>query len=260
MGIIRRALAPAIVLFAAACTFPPLTTPMPSPTPTPPPTASPTPSPSPTPTPSPTPAEASIPRFGAGEVIETTVDGMRVRQRPGSAGRVLGGLLPRAAALEVVMGPISTEGFAWYLVTEDGSYGFGTGWIAAGFAPDPFLVSTGERAPGSRFLASFAQTGDAEYGPVTIQADADHAIRWAAMDPEGTRCSFAVGLATGSGAPVPAIRATIGADFVPGTLQPNSFAAIGVNGEVFVSVTSDCAWTLVFELIPEATPEPSPSD
>lgn len=157
------------------------------------------------------------------------------------------------------MGPISTDGFGWYLVTEDGTYGFGTGWIAAGHAPDPFLASTGESAPNSRFLASFAQTGDAEYGPVTIDPERDHAIRWAALDPEHSRCDLAVGLSTGTAEPVPAIRATIGADFVPGTLQPNSFAAIGVTGQVFVTVVSDCAWTLVIERVVEATPEPSPS-
>ena len=49
--------------------------------------------------------------------------------------------------------------------------------------------------------------------------------------------------------PVPAIRATIGNDLVPGTLQPGAFDALGVRGQVFVNVVSDCAWTLVIERV-----------
>ena len=78
-------------------------------------------------------------------------------------------------------------------------------------------------------------------------------------DPEETRCDFAVQLAEGQAEPVAAIRATIGTDVVPGTLQPTSFAALGVRGEVFVTVSSDCAWTFVIERVPDATPQPSTS-
>ena len=49
---------------------------------------------------------------------------------------------------------------------------------------------------------------------------------------------------------MPAIRATIGNDLVPGTLQPGSFDALDVRGQVFVSVASDCAWALVIERVP----------
>jgi hypothetical protein len=207
----------------------------------------------------PTPDQTSIPRFTAGELVTTTIDGMRVRQRPGEAGRVITGLLPFAALLEVVMGPIQTDGFGWYLVRGDGSLDFGQGWIAAGYEPEPFLVTTGGSADDSPFVASFAETGDAEYGPVPIDEVGDYAIRWVAIDPERVRCTFAVSLASGGGDAVPAIRATLGADLVPGTLQPGSFDALGVRGQVFLTVATDCAWSLVFERIAEATPEPSPS-
>jgi hypothetical protein len=256
----RRALPIAVWLIAAACTFPPLTTPTPRPTPTPtaPPTPIASPSPVPTASPSPTPGQGSIPRFAAGELVETTIDGMRVRQRPGAAGRVITGLLPARSVLEVVMGPIRTEDFGWYLVS-GGDLGFDEGWIAAGHEPDPFLASTGAHADNSPYVASFAETGDAEYGPVPVAETGEYAVRWVAVDPERVRCTFAVLLAAGGGDREPAIRATIGADLVPGTLQPNSFDALGVRGQVFVTVASDCAWTLVVERIPDATPEPSPT-
>ena len=71
-------------------------------------------------------------------------------------------------------------------------------------------------------------------------------------------CQFAVSLAKGRGEPVPAIRATIGDGLVPGTLQPGGFDALGVRGQVFVVVVSDCAWTLVIQRVPEPEPGDEP--
>ena len=65
--------------------------------------------------------------------------------------------------------------------------GFEEGWIAAGFEPDPFLVSTGSQVAGSLTVVGLAGTGDAEHGPVTIEAEGDYAIRWVAADPERQR-------------------------------------------------------------------------
>ena len=202
-----------------------------------------------------------MPRFAAGEVVETTIAGMRVRQRPGTAARVVAGLMPHAARLEVVMGPIPAEDFGWYLVADadDRDLGFVEGWVAAGHAPEPFLTATGDLVSGSRYIAAFAETGDAEYGPVPIGDDEDYAIRWVAVDPEHSRCSFALSIEAGGGDPVPAIRATIGSDLVPGTLQPGSFDALGVRGQVFLTIRSDCAWTFVIERAVPPSPEPSPS-
>lgn len=158
------------------------------------------------------------------------------------------------------MGPIFNDGLGWYLVgaADQRDLGFDEGWIAAGFEPDPFLVSTGSQAPGTLTAVGLAGTGNAEHGPVTIEAEGDYAIRWVAADPDRIGCTFAVLLATGSAEPVPAIRATVGDDLVPGTLQTNAFDALGQRGLVFVSVASDCAWTLAIVLVPEA-PLPSPS-
>jgi hypothetical protein len=57
---------------------------------------------------------------------------------------------------------------------------------------------------------------------------------------------------------VPAIRASIGNDLVPGTLQPGAFDELGVRGLVFVNVVSDCAWTVVIERVVEPEPTASP--
>ena len=249
-----------VLLLIAGCTFP-LRTPAPSPTArsTPAPTPVATPSPTPSPTPVPTPGEAEVPRFSAGELIATAIDGLRVRQRPGRSSVVVTGLLPVNASLQVVMGPIYVQDLGWYLVADadPNEPQFQEGWIAAGFDPSAFLASTGEVSQDSPFIASFAQTGDAEYGPIEI-GDGEHAIRWVAVDPERRRCQFSVLLASGGAEPVPAIRATIGNDVVPGTLQPGSFAALGVRGQVFVTVTSDCAWTFVVQRMPDVE-EPPPS-
>jgi hypothetical protein len=246
-----------------ACTYPNLDTPTPSPSPvvTVTSTASTAPSPTPSATTAGTPDPAAIPDFAAGELIVTAIDGLRVRRRPGLDGVVVTGLLPQAAALQVVMGPIVTEDLGWYLVTDadEDEPQFAEGWIAAGFEPEAFLVSTGELPDGSPYVASFAGNGDADHGPIEI-GDGDHAIRWVATDRDGGGCRFAVSLAAGNGDPVPTIRSTIGDDdLVPGTLQPGSFDALGIRGSAFLGVTSDCGWSLVIQRVPPpASPPPTP--
>ena len=263
MGTARRAIPILLVGVITACTFPDLDTPKPTPSPlaTPTPVAVPTLVPTTEPTPDGTQDPAAIPDFGAGELIVTAIDGLRVRQRPGLGGVVVTGLLPRGASLQVVMGPIVTEDLGWYLVTDadEDEPQFAEGWIAAGFEPEAFLAGIGELPTGSPYVASFAGTGDAEHGPIEI-GEGDHTIRWVATDADGGGCRFAVSLAQGSAEPVPAIRSTIGAgDLVPGTLQPGSFDALGVRGQAFVTIASDCGWSLVIQRVqPPASPPPTP--
>jgi hypothetical protein len=262
VGLPRRPIVLLAVLVLAACTMPPVTTPAPRPTPTPTPeaTASPEPTPTPEPTVESTP-EPEVPSFGAGELIQTATDGLRVRQRPGRTSVVVAGLLPLGAQLQVVMGPIPAEGFGWYLVTDadPAEPEFREGWIAAGYEPDPFLRSTGRTAEDTAFVAAFALTGDAEYGPIEVP-DEHHAIRWVAVDPNRRRCQFSVLLATPDGDAVSAIRATIGTDIVPGTLQPTFFAAQpDLRGLLFLTVQSDCAWTLAVTRVPPPD-DPSPGE
>ena len=253
-----------ISLVAGACTFPPLVSPTPRPTPSP--TASPTPTPIPTPSPTPTvepTPEPVTPDYNAGEIVVTSIDGLRVRSLPGVDWPIVTGLLPFAFELRVVMGPIPVDGLGWYLVSDADlrEPNFDEGWVAAGYQPDPLLAATGRVAEGAPYLASMGTTGDAEQGPVEI-GEGDHAIRWVALDPERTRCRFAVSMTPAGGAePLPAILATVGTGIDRGTLQPQSFAALGLRGPVFVSVASDCSWALTIVHVvpvPTATPDPSP--
>ena len=258
MGKVRGPLALVLSLLLGACTFP-LETPTPRPTRSASPTPSPTPilTPSPSPTPSPTP-EPIAPDFEAADVVTTTIDGLRVRSLPGADRPIVTGLLPLAFELQVVMGPIPVDGLAWYLVADADAREphFGEGWVAAGYEPEPLLASTGRVAEGSAAVASMAQNGDAEQGPIEI-GEGDHAIRWIGLDPERRRCTFSVSMApAGGGEPLPAIRATVGTGIDRGTLQPQSFAALGMRGPVFVSVISDCAWALTIVRVP---PSPSPT-
>jgi hypothetical protein len=257
--LLRRRAAVVLVLVVGGCTLPPLPTPTPTRSPTPSPIpATPTPTPSPTPTVEPTPDAGAIPAFSAGDVVITRIGGLRVRRLPGTETQVVAGLLPLDAELVVVMGPVQVDGFGWYLVADADSAepAFDEGWLAAGYEPDAFLAATGRRQADSRLIASFAGTANAEHGPVAI-ADEHTRIRWLARDPESAGCRFAVSLAVGSAEPIPAIRATLGATTIPGTLQPAYFAdQTSIRGQVFVTVESDCAWTLVFERVP---PEPTPT-
>jgi hypothetical protein len=251
------------LLVMAGCAFPQVPTPRARATPTP--TAVPTPTPvppSPSPTPIPTPDLGAIPDFSAGELITSRINGLRVRQRPGFDAVIATGLLPLDARLQVVMGPFVADGLGWYLVTDadPDEPQFEEGWVAAGAEPDALLGSTGERAESSPFVGSLAGIGDADEGPVEI-GDGPHAIRWIAADPDGAGCRFAVSLQPAGGDPVPTIRATVGAGIDRGTLQPQTFEALGVRGPVFVTVASDCAWAVVVlrAADPNATPAPSAS-
>lgn len=264
MGKLNGGIGVILATLIGGCTLPPLETATPSPSPTPSSTPSPSPStvPTPEPTSSPTPAP-TIPDFGAGEIVVTTTDGLRVRTLPGLQRPVVTGLLPVAARLEVVMGPIDVEERGWYLVRDHdpAEPTFEEGWVAAGVEPDPLLASTGTAVDGSPSIASMDGTSDAEQGPIQI-GEGDHLIRWIAVDPERTRCAFAVSLTSVSGGdPRPAIRATIGTGVDRGVLQPQSFAALEIRGPVFVTVTSDCRWALVVQRGPtpeSSSPSPSP--
>lgn len=251
-----------LAVLLVACTFPPLESPIPTPAP---PTPRTTPSPSAEPTPtselgaSPTPDAGAIPDFTGRDVVTTTFAGLRVRDLPGTDTRVITGLLSGDAELEVVMGPVFVDDLGWYLVTDadPDEPQFEEGWVAAGFEPEANLRSTGRVADDSPVVVSFAQTGDAEFGPIEVP-DERHVIRWVAVDPEGVRCQFSVLLAAGSAEPVPAIRATVGDTLIPGVLQSSFFVSQpGLRGQLFMTVQTDCAWTLaVVREEPEPTPTP----
>jgi hypothetical protein len=185
---------------------------------------------------------------------------LRVRQRPGVNALVTTGLLPLDAQMQVVMGPFETDDFGWYLVTDadPDEPQFDEGWVAAGYEPDPFLRATGRTAENSPFVASLAADGDAEEGPIDI-GDGEHAVRWIAADPGSVGCRFSVSFVPVGAEPIAAIRATVGAGIDRGTLQPQTFDALGVRGPAFVSVTSDCRWALVVVRAGDSDPQPTES-
>lgn len=250
-----------LAVLLAACTFPPIESPTPTPTPTapsaaPPPTVEPTPTGAPGA--SPTPDVAAVPDFTGGDIVTTTFAGLRVRDLPGTDTRVITGLLSGDAELEVVMGPIFEDDLGWYLVTDadPDEPQFEEGWVAAGYEPDANLRSTGRVAEDSPVVMSFAQTGDAQFGPIEVP-DERHVIRWVAVDPERVRCQFSILLAAGSGEPVPAIRATVGDTLNPGILQSSFFVSQpALRGQLFLTAQTDCAWTLA---VVREEPEPSPT-
>lgn len=263
----RRQLLPSTLLracvlmlsVATACTLPPITTPTPRPTPTVAPTPNPTATPTPTaPTPSPTPDLGAVPAFDAGATVATMTDGLRIRRLPGVDRSILVQRLPAGTRLEVVLGPLPVDGLGWYLVRDidDADPSFGEGWIAAGFDPEPFIAATGDGSTGS-YVSSFAHAGDAEFGPLAVPDD-QVAIRWAAIDPDGVGCVFALDLRTGSGDPVPAIRAAVGNGPTPGVLGSDYFTdQPALRGQLFATVRSDCAWAItVVRVLPSPSGSP----
>jgi hypothetical protein len=266
MSIMRRAafvLVLPLLVGACALTDPTLT-PSPSSTGT----ASPLPSdeaipePSVEPTASPTPGPELVPVFLAGSQVTTNAPGLRVRSRPGTEQRVITSLGVDADLL-VGMGPVVVDGLGWYLVRDADADepAFGEGWVAAGFEPDPFLISTSFEVGPNPYLAGFAHDADGEYGPVLLPG-ANVSMRWIAAPFDTGGCSFAVDLRAGSGAAVPAIRATVGTFPAPGELFSQFFGSHPdlVGSDLFIAVRSNCSWAMTFvQPLPEPTPSPTPA-
>lgn len=199
-------------------------------------------------TPAPTPGPDAIPTYTAGTTVTTAASGLRVRSGPGLSQGVLT-LLPTGSNLVVELGPVRADSWGWYLVRDADADEptFEEGWVAAGFAPTPYLVPATFDLPFNPIVAGFAHEGNGEFGPVRIE-DANISVRWvAAVLPGGAGCSFFADLVPGSGTAVTAIRATLGTAPAPGNLYGDFFAAHPeLVGDVFLRVTSDCGWALTF--------------
>ena len=196
----------------------------------------------------PTPGPDAIPTYTAGTTVTTAASGLRVRSGPGLNQGVLT-LLPTGSNLVVELGPVRADSHGWYLVRDADADEptFEEGWVAAGFAPTPYLVPATFDLPFNPIVAGFAHEGNGEFGPVRIE-DANISVRWvAAVLPGGAGCAFSADLVPGSGTAVPAIRATLGTAPAPGNLFGDFFAAHPeLVGDVFLRVTSDCGWALSF--------------
>jgi hypothetical protein len=262
----RRALAVLLAAssLAAACTSAPSE---PAATPTiiasAPPSVAPTPTnqptPSPTETPSPTPNQADVPIFVAGAQLKTRTT-VRLRDLPGTGWGVHANL-PTGALVQVVAGPIRTDGYGWYLVrdVDPAEPTFIDGWIAAGFAPDAFLAASGaDPSPGPAdptFVAGYAGTASADFGPFRVEGST--ALRWAAAVPSGAApnasCTFTGSLkpARGDTTPVVFLTTTVSEAPAPGTTQPSFLAAHPtLTGDVFLHVDSDCSWAVTVVRLP----------
>jgi hypothetical protein len=205
-------------------------------------------------TPAPTPGPDAIPTYTAGTTVTTAASGLRVRSGPGLTQGVLT-LLPTGSNLVVELGPVRADSWGWYLVRDADANEptFAEGWVAAGFAPTPYLVPATFDLPFNPIVAGFAHEGNGEFGPVRIE-DANISVLWvAAVLPGGAGCSFSADLVPGSGTAVPAIRATLGTAPAPGNLYGDFFAGHPeLVGDVFLRVTSDCGWALTFVRSPLA--------
>ncbi len=196
----------------------------------------------------PTPGPDAIPTFTAGTTVATAASGLRVRSSPSLSGGVLT-LLPTGSDLVVELGPVRADDWGWYLVRDADAAEptFEEGWVAAGFAPTPYLVPATFDLPFNPIVAGFAHEGNGEFGPVHL-LDANYTLTYvAAVLPGGAGCSFSADLVPGSGEAVPALRATLGTAPAPGNLYGDFFAGHPeLVGDIFLRVTSDCGWALSF--------------
>ena len=147
MNRLRRALVVPLLVLVAACQAAPVPSASPSPVPSgspssPGPSASPSdaPSPSPDPTATPEPEPSPLPSLDADGFAVTISPDVRVRSLPevSDASDRLEPLLPLGARLFVVRGPVSADGFAWYLV-DPLREGLPSGWVATGRVDDPWV-------------------------------------------------------------------------------------------------------------------------
>lgn len=196
----------------------------------------------------PTPGPDAIPTYTAGTTVATAASGLRVRSGPGLTQGVLT-LLPTGSNLVVELGPVRNDDWGWYLVRDADADEptFEEGWVAAGFAPTPFIVPATFDLPFNPIVAGFAHEGNGEFGPVRLD-DANYTLTYVAVALSGAAgCSFSADLVPGSGEPVPALRATLGTAPAPGNLYTDFFAGHPeLVGDIFLRVTSDCGWALSF--------------
>jgi hypothetical protein len=165
------------------------------------------------------------------------------------------------AELLIGLGPILLDGLGWYLVrdADDADPAFGEGWVAAGFEPDPFLISAGFAPDDNPFVAGFADTAPGEFGPV-VAPNRGMTLRWIAATHVRDVCNFSLDVAADSGEPVRAVRTPVGAFPASGELPAEFFATNDLEeASIFAVVQSDCSWAISFVRVPAASPSPSAS-
>lgn len=253
-----------VLLALAGCTLgelpsaPPSATAVTTPTPTViPATPTPAPTATPSPTPAPTPNPADVPIFQAGTQLKALAT-LHLRDLPGTSWGTQANL-PAGALVEVVLGPIRTDGFGWYLVrdVDPAPPTFTEAWVAAGYAPNAFLApatATATPQPGAPlFVVGYAETTSGDFGPFQIQGST--ALRWAVALPNGAQdgasCTFTGSIKPANGQPVVFLATTISQAPIPGTTQPSFFAGHPtLTGDLFIHVDSDCSWAVTVVQLP----------
>jgi hypothetical protein len=212
--------------------------------------------PTPSATPQPTPDQAKVPIFQAGSMatMRTTV---RVRDLPGTQWGV-DALLPFGALVQVVLGPIRTDGYGWYLVrdADPAKPSFTEGWVAAGFAPDAFIAPKPSARPpanGPTFVAGYAGLTTADFGPFRVEGNT--ALRWALAlpigKPDGSICRFTGTLTPSGGRGVVFLKTSVSDAPAPGTVQPSFFSQHPtLRGDLFLHVETDCSWAVTVVRLP----------
>jgi uncharacterized protein YgiM (DUF1202 family) len=90
------------------------------------------------------------PEYSPGQVVETVVEGANLRTKPGTSANIKGEI-PFGTVFQVIEGPTTVEGHAWYHV--DGSSG--SGWLATStFGPSNAAPPRGQFGPGDEVLTS----------------------------------------------------------------------------------------------------------
>jgi hypothetical protein len=214
------------------------------------------PSATPTPTPSATPNEADVPRFEVGTFVSSRVS-VRIRDLPGTQWGIAA-TLPPSSLVRVVLGPLLTGGFGWYLVSDADAAAptFREGWVAAGFAPNAFLAPQPSATPppnSPTFVAGYTGVTDGDLGPFRLEGST--ALRWAIAlpsgAPPGTTCQFTGTLSAGGGQPVTFVNTSTASTPAPGTVQPSFFASHpALTGDLSGHVQSDCSWALSVVRLP----------
>jgi hypothetical protein len=182
-----------------------------------------------------------------------------VRDLPGTQWGVAANL-PSGAKLQIVLGPVRTSGFGWYLVgdADAASPTFREGWVAAGYAPSPFLaISNEEPAPSpgaATYVAGWAALTNGTFGPVHVEG-VTYALRWvAALQPgaaSGATCGFQAGLGLEGAEAVTFAKTTVARTPAPGIVQSSFFVSHpNLQRDLFLEVRSDCSWAVTVVRLP----------
>jgi hypothetical protein len=214
------------------------------------------PTPTASPTSEPTPDQTRVPILAAGAMAATRTT-VRVRDLPGTQWGVTALLAP-SARVQVVLGPVRTADFGWYLVrdADTAKPSFTEGWLAAGFAPDAFIAADPSAKPppnGPAFVAGYAGLTNGDFGPFRVEGNT--ALRWALALPigraAGSICRFTGTLTPAGGKAVVFLKTSASDAPAPGTVQPSFFAQHPtLRGDLFLHVESDCSWAVSVARLP----------